>query len=125
HFRIELLAGTTLWAATVNNATVTPVKDGAANLIPLPQHPDPNSVQTVDLKLASRSKTPENVSAVAPIIFAPVLLAEWKLEPDTAQRLAYRHGSLTPAGGVPDISGFAGLARMFKGTMAGEATMQL
>ena len=43
------------------------------------------------------------------------MLAEWKLEPDTGQRLVYRHGSLTPAGGMPDVSGFAELARMFTG----------
>jgi hypothetical protein len=75
HFRIELPEGTTLWSATVNNSTVVPVKDGNANLIPLPQHADPNAVQTLDLKLASRSRTPQRVSAVAPIISAPVLLA--------------------------------------------------
>jgi hypothetical protein len=45
------------------------------------------------------------------------MLAEWKLEPDTAQRLVYRNGSLTPVGGVADVSGFAGLARMFGGRM--------
>ena len=40
------------------------------------------------------------------------MLAEWKLEPDTAQRLAYRSGSLTPIGSAVDASGFAELARM-------------
>ena len=52
---------------------------------------------------------PGSTSTVAPIIFAPVLLAEWKIEPDTGQRLTYRHGSLAPTGGVSDASGFAGL----------------
>lgn len=113
HFRLTLPEGTTLWAAMVNGATVVPVKDGAANLIPLPQRADPNAVQMLDLKLASRSKTPARVTALAPVVAAPVLLAEWKLEPDAAQRLIYRNGSLAPAGGVADRSGFAGVARMF------------
>ena len=33
--------GTELWSATVNGKPVVPVTDGAANLIPLPQHADP------------------------------------------------------------------------------------
>ncbi len=113
HFRLTLPEGTTLWSATVNGATVVPVKDGTANLIPLPQRTDPNSAQTIDLKLASRSQTPTRVIALAPILTAPVLLAEWRVEPDTGQRLTYRGGSLAPTSGVTDLSGFAGLARMF------------
>jgi hypothetical protein len=113
HFRLTLPEGTTLWSATVNGATVVPVKDGTANLIPLPQRADPNAVQTLDLKLAWRSATPARVTAAVPIVAAPVLLAEWRVEPDTGQRLTYRGGSLAPAGGVADASGFAGLARMF------------
>jgi hypothetical protein len=114
HLRLQLPEGTTLWSATVNGATVVPVKDGGANLIPLPQRADPNAVLQLDLKLASKSANAARVSASAPIVAAPVMLAEWKMEPDTGQRLRYRRGSLAPAEGVPDISGFAGLARMFR-----------
>ena len=53
------------------------------------------------------------------------MLAEWRLEPDTAQRLVYRNGSLTPVEGVPDVSGFAGLARTFRGDDAGRAVGML
>ena len=88
--------------------------DAQANLIPLPQHADPNAVLTLDLKLAG-TNDPKRVTVAAPIVNAPVMLAEWKLEPDTGQRLVYRRGSLTPAGGIPDVSGFAELARMFTG----------
>ena len=52
HFRLTLPAGTELWSATVNGAAVVPVKDGNANLIPLPQQADPNAVLAIDLKLA-------------------------------------------------------------------------
>jgi hypothetical protein len=51
-----------------------------------------------------------------------VLLAEWRVQPDTGRRLIYRGGSLAPAGGVADGSGFAGLARMFR---RAETTVQL
>jgi hypothetical protein len=121
HFRLVLPEGTTLWSVTVNGATVVPVKEGGANLIPLPQRADPNAVQILDLKLASRSKTPKRVTVAAPVVTAPVLLAEWNVQPDTAQRLVYRGGSLAPAGGVADASGFAGLAR----TLRGEALVHL
>src|ERR1035441_9313394 len=53
------------------------------------------------------------------------MLAEWKLEPDTGQRLVYRRGSLTPAGGILDISGFAELARMFRGDEGNRALISL
>ncbi len=122
HLSLELPEGTTLWSATVNNANVVPVKNGKANLIPLPQKADPTTVQILDLKLASRSKTPALVTALAPIVDAPVLLTEWQIEPDTAQRLIYRGGSLVPRDGVADVTGFAGLVRAFS---QGDALAQL
>ncbi|MFM1767602.1 MAG: hypothetical protein RJA22_131 [Verrucomicrobiota bacterium] len=112
HFRLTLPAGTTLWSATVNGNTAVPVLDGAVHLIPLPQRTDPNAVQELDFKLAARSPTAARVTAAAPVVAAPVLLAEWQVEPDTGQVLAYRGGSLTPADGLVDASGFAGLVRL-------------
>jgi hypothetical protein len=53
HFRLTLPPGTQLWSATVNGASVVPVTDAQANLIPLPQHADPDAVLTLDLKLAA------------------------------------------------------------------------
>ncbi len=120
HFRLTLPPGTQLWSAAVNGTAVVPVTDAQANLIPLPQHADPNAVLTLDLKLAG-TNDPKLVTVAAPIVNAPVMLAEWKLEPDTGRRLVYRHGSLTPAGGIPDVSGFAGLARMFTGSASRRA----
>ncbi|MEO6740864.1 MAG: hypothetical protein ABIP20_11460, partial [Chthoniobacteraceae bacterium] len=125
NFRLTLAEGTQLWSAMVNGVPVVPVKDGSANLIPLPQQADPNAVLAIALKLAERSKNPSRVKIATPVVGAPVMLAEWKLEPDTAQKLVYREGSLTPVGGVPDVSGFAGLARMFGGDDAGRAGLSL
>jgi hypothetical protein len=122
HFRLTLPPGVDLWAATVNGASVVPVTDGPANLIPLPQHGDPNAIMTLDLKLASRSNDSGRVNVAAPVVAAPVMLAEWKLEPDTKQRLTYHQGSLTPVGGIPDVTGFAMLGRLFAGDQSRAAT---
>ncbi len=113
HFRVTLPEGTELWSATVNNAPVVPVKDGSANLIPLPQQADCNAVLAIHLQLAERTGNSHRVKVATPVVGAPVLLAEWKLEPDTAQRLIYREGTLTPVAGVVDVSGFAQLGRLF------------
>src|SRR5262249_43696726 len=125
NFRLTLPEGTRLWSAAVNGAPVVPVTDGDATLVPLPQRADPSAVLTIDLKLAGRSKDPARVSVAAPRVSAPVMLAEWKLEPDTGQRLVYREGSLTPLGGIADVSGFAQLAKLFTGGDRVRATTSL
>ena len=118
--------GTDLWSATVNGAAVVPVKDGKVNLIPLPQRADPNAVLAIDLKLATTSRSATHISVAAPIVVgAPVMLEEWHMEPDLGPLgFVYQSGSLTPVGGVVDISGFAGIARTFHGldVASGEQT---
>ena len=114
NFRVTLPEGTQLWSATVNGAAVVPVMDDKSNLIPLPPHADPDTVLTIDLKLAARSSEAKYVKVAAPIIAAPVMLAEWKLEPDEGQKLVYQRGTLSPAGGIMDASGFAQFARLFR-----------
>jgi len=79
----------------------------------------------LDLKLASKSKNPKRVIVAAPIVNAPVMLAEWRLEPDAGQRLTFVKGSLTPAAGYADTSGFAQLARMFSGGLTGHGVFLL
>ncbi|TAK90436.1 MAG: hypothetical protein EPO07_20400 [Verrucomicrobia bacterium] len=124
NLRLTLPAGTELWSAMVNGVSVVPVKDKDANLIPLPQRADPNAVLKLDLKLASKSLGASRVSVAAPILNAPVMLAEWKLEPDTGQRLAFLTGSLTPVTGLPDVTGFAQLTRLFGGEDSRRAILQ-
>lgn len=122
NFRLVLPAGVDLWSAMVDGTAVVPVKEGDGNLIPLPQRTDPNVVLKLDLKLAAKSSRPSRVTVAAPLVDAPVMLAEWQLEPDAGQRLVYRQGSLTPEGGVLEVSGFAQLARLFQGRAGGQAT---
>lgn len=115
HFRLTLPDGAQLWSVTVNGVAAVPIQDGKASLIPLPQSSDPNAVVELDLKLAAQSSDPTNLRIDAPAAAAPVMLTEWKLEPETGQHLAYVGGSVVPAGGTPDISGFAQLIRLGRG----------
>jgi hypothetical protein len=115
HFRLTIPDGAQLWSATINGVAAVPVQDGKASLIPLPQSSDPDAVLELDLKLASQSRDPKQIRLAAPSAGAPVMLAEWKLEPDTGQRLGYQSGSVMPASGTPDVSGFAQLGRLFAG----------
>jgi hypothetical protein len=121
HLRVTLPQDTQLWSATVDGKPVVPVIDKKANLIPLPQNAAPDAVLVVDLKLASRSKNPARISLAAPVVAAPVMLAEWKLEPDTGRRLVYRKGSLQPVGGIPDRTGFAQWGRVLSSGRAFQA----
>lgn len=114
NFKLTLQEGSELWAATVNGVTVVPTKDGKDHLIPMPQRADPNAVMEVELKLASKSAKPGRVRVTAPVVGAPVLLADWKLEADAGQRLEYDGGTLAPAQGVFDNSGFAALVQMLR-----------
>lgn len=124
-FRITLPPGADLWSASVNGASVVPVSETNSSLIPLPQRADPNSVLTVEVKLASRSKDPDRLRLSAPALAAPVMLAEWTLHPDTNQKLQYRSGTLTPASGIEDLSGFAQLRRVLQQSRDGEAWLLL
>ena len=94
HFKLSLPTGTELWSATVNGTAVVPVADAGADLVPLPQGLDPNTVINLELQLAAKASAPDRVLVRAPIAATPVMLTEWKLEPDAGERLVYRGGSL-------------------------------
>jgi len=119
NFSVTLPEKTELWSATVNDKPVVPVTDGAANLIPLPQHADPDTVLMLDLKLAARSPDAKHVTIATPKVAVPVMLAEWTLAPDEGQQLQFLGGTLTPVGGRMDVSGFAQIAHTTRGYRAG------
>jgi hypothetical protein len=125
HLRLRLPPGTQLWSASINGTPVVPVLDGSASLLPLPQGSDPNAVLALELKLATRSQNARRLSIATPSVGAPIMLAQWIIQPDAGQRLVYRGGSLTPVGGVPDDSGFAQLARAFTGDQVGRTRFLL
>ena len=120
NFSITLPAGTELWSVTVNAKPVEPVMDQNSVLIPLQQHTDPDAVLVLDLKVAATSLVPRRVSLTAPIVAAPMMLAQWQIEPDEGQRLDYKNGTLTPANQPTDNSGFAQIPRAFQGGRFGE-----
>ena len=121
NFRLTIPTGAMLWSASINGVSAVPVSDGKASLIPLPQSADPNGVLELDLKLASQSANAEKVTVSAPIADAPVMLAEWKIDPDPGRRLKYQTGSLLPSHAAPDVSGFAQLTRLLNGNGTGLA----
>lgn len=115
HLRLSVPEGSQLWSVMVNRNVVVPVADGRTNLIPLPQRNDPDSLNELRVKIASRARSASRLTVSAPVLSAPVLLSEWRLVPDDGRKLIYRGGTLSPAGGVIDPSGFAGLRRMLTG----------
>src|SRR6202012_4305391 len=80
---------------------------------------DPDTVLAVDLKLAAHSSDAKRLNIAAPTVAAPTMLTEWKLLPDEGQRLIYRQGTLSPANGTPDVSGFVQIAHTTQSYRAG------
>lgn len=115
HLQLVLPAHTTLWSVLVNRNPVVPVRDGPTNLIRLPQHSDPNTLNEVIVKLAATNPHPRRVSVATPALAAPVLLADWQLQTEPDRRLVLRAASLPPAAAGVDPTGFAALARAFTG----------
>jgi hypothetical protein len=114
HLRLVLPEGAELWSVAVNGAPVVPVTDGRANLVPLPQQADPNALNELVVKVASRGNGSERLRIGAPVLSAPVLLSEWRVEPEPGRHLAFRRGSLEPEDGDSDASGFGALRRLVR-----------
>ncbi|MBL9171127.1 MAG: phage tail tape measure protein [Verrucomicrobiales bacterium] len=111
HLRLTVPAGMQLWSVTINGNQVVPVQDGAASVLPMPQQADPNAVNDIRIKIAARSASPRNLTLSLPALSAPVLLEEWRLEPESGRRLVYRSGSIAPADRPASTGGASGLAR--------------
>ncbi len=107
-----------LWSVLVNGQVVVPVRHQQAHLIPLPQHADPNTVNDVRIKFASKAVSSKRLTTRSPAIAAPVLLAHWKIESEPGQRATYLGGTVRPSGPLRDDSGFGQLRRLFTGESA-------
>ena len=119
--RLLLPEGMELWSVTVNGTPVVPVTDGRANLIPLPQQADPNALNDLQVKVASKGGSPGRLTVAAPSLSAPVLLSEWRMEPEATRRLVFRSGPIPPESREGDGSGFAGLLRLVQLATPGRA----
>ncbi len=115
HLRLVLPEDASLWSAQVNSNAVVPIRDGRTNLIRLPQHPDPNTLNEVVIKLATTNARPRRLALETPALAAPVLLADWQLLPDSDRRLSFQAGTLPPVSGAGKLTGFAVLARLGTG----------
>lgn len=115
HLRITVPEGATLWSAKVQGRDVVPVTDQSETLIPLPQNVVPNTIIPVDLKIAAKAVDERKIRLALPKIAAPILLADWQVEPDTGRRLRYRGGVLSPQNGHADVSGFAWISYLMDG----------
>ena len=119
--RTTLPPNVELWSVLVNGQVVVPARDRGANLIPLPQQNDPNTVSDVRVKFASKASDPNRFVTRSPGINAPVLLAQWRIEPESGRRVVYKGGSVRPSGVVKDGSGFGAFNRLFTGELSGAA----
>ena len=93
---VQLQKNAKLWGAIVNGKKVTPVSGKSATLLPLPQNADPNTLITVDLKLAKPGSEVEELAISTPAIQAPVLLTDWTFHPEPGYRLDYVGGNIEP-----------------------------
>lgn len=113
HLRLRLPEGAELWSVMVDGAPVVPVKDATSSLIPLPGRADPEVVMEVVVKMANKAASARRLTLRAPVVAAPILLAEWRLEPSDGRRLIFRGGTLAPTDEGVDPTGFGALSRMF------------
>ena len=98
NLRVALPTGAELWTASVNGADVVPMDDGNHKLIPLSSKAEPNAVQDVRVKLAARSPDPRQISIATPSLGVPILLADWRIEGESGQRIRFVRGPLLPSG---------------------------
>ncbi len=96
HLEVKIPEGEKLWGASVNGKKVTPVSGKDATLFPLPQNADPNTLVTVDLKLARAETDTAELSISTPAVQAPVLLTDWSFASEPGHRLEYQGGNITP-----------------------------
>ena len=122
HWRLTLPASLKLWEASVNGTPAVPITDAQATLIPLPARNAAEALLRVDLVLAGRSAGASVIRLEAPAIANPVLLTEWKVEPEAGFEIRYRQGDLALVGTVPDRSGFAWLRLLANGVFGAETT---
>jgi len=125
HLRLALPAGVELWNSMVDGVKVIPVADGGDTLIPLPQKSDPNELITLDLKLAAKATDAEEVGLKLPVVKAPVLQTDWRVEPEANHRLVFREGSLLPVNASTEFTGFEWLRNVLRGGASGSLRMLL
>ena len=111
-----------LWNAKVDGRKVTPISGKDATLLPLPQNADPNSLITIDLKLATagsevleKDAATTELRVLAPSLEAPVLLSDWNFEAAEGYRLDYLSGNVAPLDKRMQYNGLMWVGQLLNG----------
>ncbi|MBN8457192.1 MAG: hypothetical protein J0M04_05055 [Verrucomicrobia bacterium] len=129
--RIDLPAGTSLWAVRVNGSPANARQDGGHTLIPLPPGADSKQAAEVALRYGARSPKPTRVTLTAPKLGAPVVIGEWTVTGDEGRQLVPRGGTddvikpVLPETGMAWISRHAGAALLLAGLAAAAGLLGL
>jgi len=125
NLQLHLPENSSLWTAKVDGKKVTPISSATATLIPLPQNADPNTIVSIDLKLATagiakagagkNGNQPIDLHVAAPSLEAPVLLTDWQFKAEEGFRLDFLSGGITPINARPNNDGFTWLHKLVNG----------
>ena len=111
HFEVTPEAGIKLWETKVTGKRVLPIMRGDTILVPLPKGQNLNAPIEVLLKFAHELSNDGDVRVALPEVDSPLLLSNWKVNPDPEYRLDFVAGNASPTNPRPDSSGFAWLKR--------------
>ncbi|MDF1859733.1 MAG: hypothetical protein P1U87_05930 [Verrucomicrobiales bacterium] len=123
--KLHLPDAVRLWAVTVNGNTVSARQSGEATLIPLPGGTDPNIPVEVELRLGRPAMEGSDPLLALPLVDAPVLKTEWKIEGDEQHLLVPTGGNVSPPASVLPETGFSFLSGRGLGEFATLAAVLL
>lgn len=100
-----------LWAVSVNNQPVSARQADDVTLIPLPGGADPNVPIEVNLRLGKPVVDGQETQVALPVVFAPVLKTQWKIEGDENFVVVSNGGTVDATRPVVWPNGFDTLAQ--------------
>ena len=100
-----------LWEVSVNNQPVTARKTDDTTFIPLPGGTDPNVPVEVRLRFGKPSISESNPELSLPVVYAPILKAQWNVQGDAKRVLVPSGATVAPPEPVLQPSGFQWVAK--------------
>ncbi len=94
--RLDLPAETRLWEVRVAGEAVNARADGSSTLVPLPADADANKTLEVKVRYGQSAGDPRYPKLTLPVVAAPVLKTEWRLQGDERRRLLLREKGKSP-----------------------------
>jgi hypothetical protein len=89
---LSLPKGNVLWESKVDGQAVNARRDKEKILVPLPAKGDPNEPVEVVLRYGAKGESVRSPKLEAPKLFAPTVIAEWKVSGDEGRQLVPRGG---------------------------------